>query len=79
MSDARGAAVKPVVAAIDPSISGAAVWVGRDLVDRRGGVFEAGNSPGTVTTGATRYYWLKAVDSSGNASAFSSGVSATAL
>lgn len=42
MSDARGAAVKPVVAAIDPSISGAAVWVGRDLVDRRGGVFEAG-------------------------------------
>lgn len=33
----------------------------------------------TVTTGATRYYWLKAVDSSGNASGFSSGVSATAL
>ena len=39
--------------------------------------------PGTYTdsiaTGQTRYYWLKAIDYSGNASAFSSGVNATAL
>lgn len=40
---------------------------------------QPGTYTDTVTTGATRYYWLKALDYSGNASAFSSGVSATAL
>jgi len=39
---------------------------------------ETGTYTDTVTTGQTRYYWLKARDLSGNLSAFSSGVSATA-
>lgn len=40
---------------------------------------DTGTYTDTVTAGATRYYWLKAQDTSGNASVFSSGVSATAL
>jgi len=39
---------------------------------------QVGTYTDTVTTGQTRYYWLKARDMSGNLSIFSSGVSATA-
>jgi hypothetical protein len=49
------------------------------VTDIYGFASDADTYTDTVTTGATRYYWLKAQDMSGNASAFSSGVSATAL
>jgi hypothetical protein len=39
---------------------------------------QAGTYTDSVTTGQTRYYWIKARDMSGNLSIFSSGVSATA-
>ena len=41
---------------------------------------QPGTYTDTVASGATRYYWLKAIDApAGNLSGFSSGVNATAL
>lgn len=48
------------------------------IVDSYGLPGQAGTYTDTVASGQTRYYWLKASDRSGNLSAFSSGVSATA-
>ena len=73
-SDSDLSGVEVWANSVNNSLTATKIFTVRAIPNQSGSYTHSG-----LTTGTTRYYWLKSVDTSGNASDFSTGVNATTI